>query len=483
MLLIDLLKGDQTLIQALGEKTNIEITGLTCDSRAVRPGFVFAALPGVQVDGRDYISAAIEKGATCILAPLGTKAPVLVIEDQNPRLRLAKMAANFYEAQPKNIAAITGTNGKTSVATFLRQIWQRLDMKAANIGTIGLFGSGFSEPGTLTTPDPVKLHETVKRLADAGVDYLAMEASSHGLEQYRLDGLCIKAAGFTNISRDHLDYHGTMKAYLSAKLRLFSEVVEDGGTVVVNADSSVAEDVIKIAKSRGLKMISYGEQGTDIRLKSRTIEAMGQRLSLDLMGTSYDVLLPLVGAFQVENALCALGLAIALGADESGAVLSLKTLEGVPGRLQFVGAVNKAHIYVDYAHTPDALENVLKALRPHTPNKLHIVFGCGGNRDTGKRPLMGKVAAEFSDNVVVTDDNPRNEDAADIRTQILAMADDALEIGDRHVAILQTIKTLNSGDVLVIAGKGHEQGQIIGDEILPFDDVHEVQTAIEEALK
>ena len=483
MQLIDLLKGDQNLIQALGENTNLEITGLTCDSRAVRPGFVFAALPGVQVDGRDFISSALKKGAVCILAPCGTKTNAPLIEDQNPRLRFAKMAANFYGAQPENIAAVTGTNGKTSVATFLRQIWEQLDIKAANIGTIGLFGAGFSEPGTLTTPDPVKLHETVKRVADAGVNYLAMEASSHGLEQFRLDGLRIKAAGFTNISRDHLDYHGTMEAYLSAKLRLFSEVVEADGSVVVNADSSAAPDVMKIAEARGLKIISYGENGKDICLKSRTVAPTGQHLSLNIKGNAYDVMLPLVGAFQVENALCALGLALALGADEAASVATLNTLEGVSGRLQYVGSVNDAHVYIDYAHTPDALENVLQALRPHTQNKLYVVFGCGGDRDTGKRPLMGKVAAEFSDRVVVTDDNPRHENAAEIRKQVLAAAHNADEIGDRHMAIFQTVKSLKSGDVLVVAGKGHEKGQIIGDDVLPFDDLSETKRAIKEAVK
>ncbi|PCI40692.1 MAG: UDP-N-acetylmuramoyl-L-alanyl-D-glutamate--2,6-diaminopimelate ligase [Rhodospirillaceae bacterium] len=483
MQLIDLLKGDQNLIQALGENANLEISGLTCDSRAVRPGFVFAALPGVRVDGRDYITAALEKGAVCILAPLDTKTKAPLILDQNPRLRFAKMAANFYGSQPENIAAVTGTNGKTSVATFLRQIWERLEIKAVNIGTIGLFGAGFSEPGTLTTPDPVKLHETVKRVADAGVDHFAMEASSHGLEQYRLDGLHIKAAGFTNISRDHLDYHGTMDAYLSAKLRLFSEVVEDGGSVVVNADSSAAQDVMKIAEARGLKLISFGKNGKDICLVNRTVEPTGQRLSLNIKGNTYDVMLPLVGSFQVENALCALGLALALGADEGASVATLNTLEGVSGRLQYVGSINDAHVYIDYAHTPDALENVLKALRPHTQNKLHVVFGCGGNRDAGKRPLMGSVAAEFSDRAVVTDDNPRNENAAEIRKQVLATANDAVEIGDRHQAIFETVQNLHPGDVLVIAGKGHEKGQIIGDDVLPFDDVHEAKTALKEAVK
>jgi len=480
MRLIDMAKGCDPLIETLGVHGDMDIAGLTSDSRAVHPGYLFAALPGVNVDGRDYISQAQQNGAVCVLGPIGTQSDVPVIEDANPRLRFAKMAANYYGAQPENIAAITGTNGKTSVATFLRQIWECLEYTAANVGTIGVFGAGFEEPGTLTTPDPVTLHATMKRLVDAGVDHLAMEASSHGLEQFRLDGLRIKAAGFTNISRDHLDYHGTMEAYLAAKLRLFSEVVEDGGSVVINADSPHAKDVIQAAQERNLKVISYGESGDTICLKKRNLQGHAQALTVSISGTTYTVLLPLAGAFQVENALCALGLALALGADEGRAVKALESLHGVTGRMQCVGHVNGADVYIDYAHTPDALENVLKALRPHTQNKLHVMFGCGGDRDVGKRPEMGQAATTFADVVIVTDDNPRSEDAAKIRQQILAAAPGAQEIGDRHQAIQHSVKNLGVGDILVMTGKGHEQGQTVKGEVLPFDDVMEAKAAIRE---
>ena len=478
MRLIDVLKDDRALIETMSAHADMEITGLTCDSRAVRPGFLFAALPGVKVDGRDYISAAVEKGAVCILAPVGIKAEVVTVEDQNPRLRFAKMAANFYERQPENVAAVTGTNGKTSVATFLRQIWSNLGEKAVSIGTIGLYGERFAEPGRLTTPDPVKLHESLQRVVDAGINHLAMEASSHGIEQYRLDGVKIKAAAFTNITRDHLDYHGTMNEYLLAKMRLFSEVVEDGGSVVVNADVPESKDVIEVAKSRGLNVFSYGHNGENIRLVKRETVNNKQRLSLEVLGHSYEVMMPLPGAFQAENALCALGLALSFGADVEKAVMALKHLEGVSGRMECVGHVNGADVYVDYAHTPDAMEHVLKALRPHTKNKLYVMFGCGGDRDAGKRPQMGRIAAEFSDQVIITDDNPRSEDAGEIRKQILAAATGAIEIGDRHLAIQDGIKGLREGDVIVLTGKGHEQGQYIGDEVLPFSDVIEAKTTI-----
>lgn len=474
MWLTDVLKSEN----ASSVYDGIDVKGLTCDSREVRPGFLFAALPGVKVDGRDYIAAAIKNGAVCVLGPKGTQASVPVVEDQNPRLRLAQMAANFYQLQPKNVAAVTGTNGKTSVATFLRQIWEIIGLKAVNIGTIGLFGSGFAEFGKLTTPDTVMLHETMKRVAEAGVDHLAMEASSHGLEQHRLDGICIKAAAFTNISRDHLDYHGTMENYLQAKLRLFSEVLEDGGCVVVNADKPEVKDVVEIAKKRDLKVISYGKKGADICLVERTVSSHGQHLSLRVNANSYAVFLPLVGAFQTENALCALGLALALGADEASAVSALEELEGVSGRMQMVGQVNGADVYIDYAHTPDALKNVLKALRPHTHNKLYVMFGCGGDRDAGKRPQMGRIAAELADGVIVTDDNPRTENAQKIRAEILVAAHDAVEISDRHTAIQEGIKGLRKGDVIVLTGKGHEQGQYVGDKILPFSDVIEAKATI-----
>ena len=478
MQLIEVTKGREEMLANGLVDGAMEIAGLTCDSRAVRPGYLFAALPGAQVDGRDFIASAVENGAICILAPVGTEATIPVLEDGNPRHTFALMAANFLPRQPETIAAITGTNGKTSTAFFLRQIWEQLGARAASVGTIGIHGAGFDEAGKLTTPDPVKLHETLQRLADAGVSHLAMEASSHGLEQYRLDGVHVRAAGFTNISRDHLDYHGTMEAYMAAKLRLFSDVVVDGGVAVINADIPEAKDIIAVASKRGLEVITYGRAGKNIRVLERETYAGGQRLSLMIGIQNFTVNVPLAGKFQAENILCALGLAMGLGANVEDAVAALETLHGVPGRMQNVGSVNGAEIYVDFAHTPDALENVLGALRPHTKNKLHVLFGCGGDRDQGKRPEMGRIATQLADHVIVTDDNPRTEDAASVRAQILAAAPGAEECADRHDAIIAAVNALGEGDVLVLAGKGHEQGQIIGSEVLPFDDVMEAVNAI-----
>lgn len=486
MRLIDMLMGEQTLFDTDVIDGNLDIAGLTCDSRAVRPGFLFAALPGARVDGRDYIQSAQDNGAIAVLAPVGTLAGytpgIPVIEDANVRQRFARMAANFHGSQPETVAAITGTNGKTSTASFLCQIWQHLGLKAASVGTLGVHGFGFDEPGTLTTPDPVRLHETLAKLSKGGVDHLAMEASSHGLEQFRLDGVKVKAAGFTNITRDHLDYHGTMKDYFAAKLRLFSEVVMSDGSAVINADSPEGQDVAAVARKRGLNILTFGRGGQDIRVLERTAHGDGQTLSIMIGDQNFNLKMPLVGAFQAENALCALGLAIALGANVREAASALEHLEGVPGRLQHVGNIKGAAVFVDYAHTPDALETVLNALRPHTQSKLHVLFGCGGDRDVGKRPQMGALAARLGDRVIVTDDNPRSEDAATIRAEIMGACPDALEIGDRRDAIKTAVQSLGEGDVLVLAGKGHEQGQIVGDEILPFDDVAEAQSAMREVL-
>jgi len=483
MRLTELLNGETTLLKKNAIDGHLDIAGLTCDSRAVRPGFLFAALPGAHVDGRDYIQSAQDNGAVAVLAPVGTRADVPVIEDANVRLRFAQMAANFHGRQPERVAAITGTNGKTSTASFLCQIWQRLGCTSASVGTLGVHGAGFEEAGTLTTPDPVKLHETLAKLADGGVDHLAMEASSHGLEQFRLDGVRIQAAGFTNITRDHLDYHGTMQAYFAAKVRLFSDVVVDGGYAVINADSPHAQEVVAVARKRGLNVLTFGHGGEDIRLLERVAHGDGQKVSLKIGDQNFAIDMPLVGSFQVENALCALGLAIALGGDVHDGVRALEHLDGVPGRLQKVGTVKGAAVYVDYAHTPDALETVLNALRPHTMSALHVLFGCGGDRDAGKRPQMGAIAARLADRVIVTDDNPRSENAATIRAEILATCPDAVEIGDRGEAIRQAVKTLCDGDVLVLAGKGHEQGQIVGNTTLPFDDVAQAKAAIEATMK
>jgi len=458
-----------------------EISGLACDSRNVQQGFLFAALPGVSADGGDFVDDALARGAAAVLADPGVTAPndVPLIHDPNPRRAFARMAARFYRAQPERVCAVTGTNGKTSVVSFLRQIWTALGLKAASIGTLGVTGPSGSTPGSLTTPDAVQLHEALRDLAQEGVDYLAMEASSHGLDQYRLDGVRIAAAAFTTLGRDHLDYHGDQDAYLDAKLRLFSEILIPGGVAVINAASEAAGAIERAAADRGCRVIDYGEEAKDIRLKSLDAVAGGQNMQLELMGEAVDVTLPLMGRFQAENALCALALAIACGADAKAAAAALEQLDEVPGRLQRIGETKTgADVIVDYAHTPDALKAVLETLRPHVSGRLHVVFGCGGDRDRAKRPEMGRAATELADRIIVTDDNPRTENPAAIRAEILTACEGALEIADRRQAIEAAIGGLGPGDVLVVAGKGHEQGQIVGDKVHPFNDGDVVLEAI-----
>jgi len=461
-----------------------EIAGLTADSRAVKPGDLFAALPGGKADGSSFIADAIARGAVAVLAPAGTVLEderAVLVTDDNPRRRFALMAAKFFGRQPATMVAVTGTNGKTSVANFTRQIWAALDLPAASFGTIGLVSPTRSETGTLTTPDPVALHRLLAELSDEGVTHAAFEASSHGLDQYRLDGVSLSAAAFTNLTRDHLDYHGDMEGYWRAKRRLFADLLPDWGTAVVNADSEQAEDLKALAQSRGQRLIGFGMVGDDIRVLKVAPAAAGQEISLSVMGRRYDLALPLAGDFQVFNAACALGLAIATGADVHLATLALETLEGVPGRLQLVArTAHGAAVYVDYAHTPDGLETALRALKPHTKNRLIALFGCGGDRDPGKRPMMGAIAARLSDYAIVTDDNPRTEDAADIRAQVMVGCPNAEEIGDRRSAIRAAIAMAGEGDVVVLAGKGHESGQIVGTEVLPFDDAEEARKAVGE---
>ncbi len=469
-----------------------EITGLTCDSRRVAPGFLFAALPGTMADGRNFIDEAVQRGAAAVLAPPGTRPPgppadalrqpVPMMVDDNPRRLFALLAARFYDRQPATIAAVTGTNGKTSVVSFLRQIWCRLGRRAASLGTLGIDAPHARHPASLTTPDPVDLHASLSDLAAHGVACLALEASSHGLAQHRLDGVRVNAALFTNLSRDHLDYHGTMDAYLAAKLRLFDEIAEPGAVAVLNTDAPYIGAVRAVCRKRRHRVFTYGSQGGDVRLAGLEATAEGQRLALAIGGRSFSATLPVVGAFQAENALGALALALALGEDTDGAIAALEGLEGVPGRVQRVAChANGAPIYVDYAHTADALAHVLAALRPQTRGRLVVVFGCGGDRDPGKRPEMGKTARRLADAVIVTDDNPRGEDAARIRAQILADCPGAQEIGDRAEAIQAAVAGLAPGDLLVVAGKGHEQGQIIGGTVRPFDDAEAVRAAVAEA--
>ncbi len=468
---------------------DLDITGLTADSRAVRPGFLFAALPGATLDGRSYISDAVKRGATAVLAPPGTDLAanradsagnvVRLITDSNPRRRFALMAARFFGVQPETVAAVTGTNGKTSVAHFTQQIWTQLGFRAGYIGTLGAFGPGLHVDGSLTTPDAAKLHTLLADMAQRGITHLAMEASSHGLHQFRVDGVKISIAGFTNMTRDHLDYHGSMAAYMAAKLRLFSDVMVDGGTAVLNADSSEYAAFETACMLRGHRLLRYGKAGVELQLVTVQIDGATQMLDLIVLEKNYRVRLPLAGTFQVANALCALGFAIAGGADPAAAVAALEHLHGVTGRLERAVLKGDAPIYVDYAHTPDALETVLNALRPHATGKLAVVFGCGGDRDKGKRRLMGEVANRLADVIYVTDDNPRSENAATIRSEVLQGCPSAVEIGDRAEAIAAAVEALSVGDVLLVAGKGHETGQIIGTKVIPFNDADVVRQILE----
>ena len=461
------------LIEGNGAAAEIEVVGLSADSREVRPGYLFAALAGSQADGAAFIDDAIEHGAVAVLARPGTRmarSAVRLVVDDNPRRRLARMAARFHGRQPQDVVAVTGTNGKTSVVSFTRQIWSALGHAAASFGTLGIEANDFSLRAPRTTPEPIELHRLLAEIAGRGIDHLAIEASSHGLDQCRLDGVVLRAAAFTNLGRDHLDYHGDGDAYYRAKERLFSEVMRRG-VAVLNADDDCFAELAITTRACGHRLIGYGRAGAGIRLvESRTV-GLGQELELDVLGRRQRVRLPLIGAFQVSNALCALGLVLAGGVNVTEATGAVEGLKGARGRLELIARhVSGAPIYVDYAHTPDALTSVLAALRPHVGRRLWVVFGCGGDRDQGKRPEMGTVAADYADRIIVTDDNPRGEDSAAIRRAVLTDCPGATEIGPREEAIAAAIEGLCAGDVLVVAGKGHEQGQTIGDEVRPFDD-------------
>lgn len=466
---------------------DVSITGLTADSRAVEPGFLFAALKGTHVDGADFAAKAVASGASAILcAPesverLSSQLPagIAILSSEEPRRDFALMAARFYGRQPDIMVAVTGTAGKTSVAHFARQIFQAAGHAAASLGTLGTVTADGQSYGGLTTPDPVSLHAELARLSRSGVTHAALEASSHGLDQHRLDGVRIAAAGFTNLGRDHMDYHPTVEDYLQAKLRLFQNLLPSGSPVVVDPAEAYAGRVIEVAKSRSLPVFSVGEQGAGLRLKSLRASASGQELELEADGETHSVTLPLIGRFQVSNALIAAGLCICAGVEPETAIRALERLKGAPGRLEFIGRSRSGGaVYVDYAHKPEALDNALAALRPFATGKLSVVIGAGGDRDPGKREIMGRVSAERADLVIVTDDNPRTEDPATIRKAVLRGAPDALEIGDRLEAIREGVRRLKSGDILCVAGKGHETGQIVGKTVLPFSD-HE---AVAEAL-
>lgn len=461
---------------------NLAISGISADSRVVKPDFLFAAVPGTKADGLSFLPQAIAAGAAAVMAEQAPTVPlpahVAVVQVPDVRRALALAAASFYPRQPTTIAAVTGTSGKTSVAAFTRQIWATLGHAAASIGTIGVVTPSDAVYGSLTTPDPVELHRTVDRLAGEGITHLALEASSHGLDQHRLDGLRVKIASFTNISRDHLDYHHTFEAYLKAKLILFERLVSADGVAVVDVDHEFATEVVDAARRRGLRVIEVGRRGGDIRLVECAIDGFSQTLAIGHAGMKHRVRLPLVGAFQVENALVAAGQAIAAGGEPAAVFAALEALVGAKGRLELVGHRDGAPIFVDYAHKPDALAKALDALRPYVNRRLVVVFGAGGDRDAGKRPLMGAIAAEKADRVIVTDDNPRSEDPAAIRAAILHAAPGAGEIADRDNAIRVAVSDLRCGDVLLIAGKGHETGQIIGHKTVPFSDHEAVANAL-----
>ena len=483
MLLTDFLSGSVSAPPDL--KSNPEILGLTADSREVEAGYLFAALPGTQVNGADYIDEAIKRGAVAVLGDadlaLSPDSPAVAISDANPRHRLAEIAACFYPGQPSRIVAITGTNGKTSVAYFARQIWQEIGYRSATIGTLGAQWRGHVQMLPTTTPDPISLHRLLDQFSQDEVDCVAIEASSHGLDQCRLDGVKIGHAGFTNLSHDHLDYHDSLESYLAAKLRLFSELLVEGGTAVLNADVPEFDKFSESCAKRGHRVLSYGAAGTDIRLDRHELIDDGQRIAISVGDQSYDATLSLVGDFQAFNALCALGLVIACGGDEEKCVAALSQLSVVPGRLERVAEHPcGAGVYVDYSHTPDALARALKALGSVVSGKIVVVFGAGGDRDRAKRAAMGEAVAQNADQMIVTDDNPRNEDPGAIRREILASCPGATEIGDRTQAIHEALALLDEGDALLIAGKGHERGQIIGDETIPFDDSEVARSAVRE---
>ena len=464
----------------------VEIAGVCADSRAARAGFAFFAVPGHAADGMSFVADARARGAVVVVAEreAGCDLPLVVVPDA--RAALAHAAARFYPGQPQTIVAVTGTSGKTSVVAFLRQIWEACGHNAASLGTVGIVGRKDTLYGSLTTPGPVELHRNLDLLAGQRVTHLAMEASSLGIEQRRLDGVRLTAAAFTNFSRDHLDHHADMEAYFAAKMRLFDTLMRPGQTAVIDADSDVAARVIELCLARGLRVFDVGARGAAITILSAAPHALATSLRLRHAGRDYEVELPLAGAFQTSNALVAAGLAIAAGDAPDAVFAALGGLQGAPGRLELIGARDGAPVFVDYAHKPDALEKVLATLRPLAKGRLVVVFGCGGDRDKGKRPLMGEIAARGADSVIVTDDNPRSEDPQSIRTAILDGAHAAqgkasvVEIGDRRAAIEHAIAALRTGDILVVAGKGHESGQIVGDVILPFSDHAVVEHALQQ---
>ncbi|WP_251374065.1 UDP-N-acetylmuramoyl-L-alanyl-D-glutamate--2,6-diaminopimelate ligase [Ponticoccus alexandrii] len=463
------------------------VTGLTVDSRDVTEGALFAALPGVKVHGASFIATALEAGAAAVLTDAaGAKMAAEVLEAsgaalviaEDPRQALAYTAALWFGAQPDTVVAVTGTNGKTSVSTFVRQIWQELGLRAVNLGTTGVEGD-WQAPLRHTTPEPITLHRMLAGAAAAGVTHAAMEASSHGLAQRRLDGVTLAAAGFTNFTQDHLDYHTSFDDYFAAKAGLFARVLSEDGTAVINIDDARGVDMLAIAKARGQEVLTVGREAADLCLEAQRFDATGQEVRISFEGLVRQERLGLIGGFQAENVLLAAGLVIACGGDPEDVFDVLPLLGTVRGRMQLAATRdNGAAVFVDYAHTPDAVATAIQALRPHVMGRLVAIVGAGGDRDAGKRPLMGQAAAEHADTVIVTDDNPRSEDPAAIRAAVMAGAPEAIEVADRAEAILRGVDALGPGDALLICGKGHESGQIVGDTVYPFDDAEQASVAV-----
>lgn len=462
---------------------DLEITGISLDSRKIEPGMLFAALAGAKADGQGFIGDAAARGAVIAVSAHPTEADIPVLVVSNPRRFVARASARFFGKQPEKMVAVTGTAGKTSVASFVRQIWAKAGLSAAQIGTTGVISPSRNDYGSLTTPDPVELQKLLAELADEGVTHAAMEASSHGLDQSRLDGVRLSAAAFTNLGRDHMDYHPTVEDYMAAKMRLFDTLMPKGSPAIIFADDAWSDEAIRVATASGLDVRTVGRRGDYLCVKRVEHFRHKQMAEVHHDGQIFEIDIPLAGDFQLANALVAAGLAISTGVDAKVAFKALETLTGASGRLELVGHTKDGALaYVDYAHKPDALEKVLTAVRPFTSGKVIVVFGCGGDRDKGKRPIMGDIATRLADVVVVTDDNPRSEIPEVIRSEIMAAAPGAIEIADRASAIRHAVSLLKSGDTLIVAGKGHEEGQMIGTTVLPFSDHVEIRRALEERV-
>jgi UDP-N-acetylmuramoyl-L-alanyl-D-glutamate--2,6-diaminopimelate ligase len=461
----------------LGELAGVEsdstVTGFAIDHRKVAPGTVFGAFQGTRFNGEDFIPDAVSAGAVAVVArPQASVVGTVHIAADAPRRRFAQLAARFFKPFPGTVVAVTGTNGKTSTVELTRQLWRMSGHHAASIGTLGVTTADDQVSTGLTTPDIVTFLSNMAGLAREGVSHAAFEASSHGLAQYRTEGLPVHAGAFTNLSRDHLDYHATMEAYFEAKMRLFAEVIEPDGAAVVWADDPMSDEVVERCRRRGLEVLTVGSCGDTLKLVERTPSLLGQKLAIEASGKRHEVTIPMIGAYQAANSLTAAGLVVATGGDIERTIADLARVQPVRGRLERAVITKRgAPVYVDYAHTPDALVSAIEALKPHARGRLILVFGAGGDRDVGKRPEMGAVAARMADIVIVTDDNPRSEDPAAIRAAVLVGAPDAREVAGRREAIAAAIAEADGHDIILIAGKGHEQGQIVGDRILPFDDV------------